>query len=96
MDYKRLGCFNGRIVCLSIRRRGEIELQPEANLRICSSEEFYKLVFTRLCDHEGADCMVRRQGEALGDPYILDWLEIFEKVIEGLCAPQCYFPTGKL
>ena len=80
----------------SFQHGWEIEHQPGVKLRVCSSNDFYKLISTRLRDPNDASSMVRRQDEALDDQFILDWLEKFEKALIGLCVPQQSAPTGKL
>lgn len=68
----------------AIQRGREIEIQPGVAVRICSPEDLilYKLISTRLRDHEDASSVIRRQGEGLDDKYILDWLEKFEKALD--------------
>ncbi|MGQ9492120.1 MAG: hypothetical protein ACUVSU_16915 [Aggregatilineaceae bacterium] len=38
----------------------------------------YKVISTRPCNHEDARNVVRRQGHALDDRYVLHWLRQFE------------------
>ena len=42
----------------------------------------YKLVSTRLRDHEDAASVVRRQGDKLDDSYVLHWLGQFEHALD--------------
>jgi hypothetical protein len=42
----------------------------------------YKLISTRPRDHEDARSVIRRQGDALDDRYVLDWLRQFELALD--------------
>lgn len=68
----------------AIRRALPVELQPGLVAHVCSAEDLivYKLVSTRLRDHEDAASIVRRQGDALDDAYVLDWLRQFEQALD--------------
>lgn len=59
------------------------ELQ-EGLCRLARPEDLiiYKLVSTRPRDHEDAAGVVRRQGDALDDRYILQWLELLERALD--------------
>lgn len=48
----------------AIRRGQSVEVEPGATICVCSPEDLviYKLVSTRLRDHEDAASVVRRQG----------------------------------
>jgi hypothetical protein len=67
----------------AIRRAREVALQPELVAYVCSPEDLiiYKLISTRQRDHEDAEGVVRRQGEALDDDYVLTWLRRFEQAL---------------
>jgi hypothetical protein len=69
---------------LAIQRGCDIELQPGVTIRVCSPEDLviYKLISTRLRDHEDAQGVVRRQGSSLDDEYVLDWLRQFEQALD--------------
>ncbi len=69
---------------LAIQRGSDIELQPGIAVRVCSPEDLiiYKLIATRLRDHEDAQGIVRRQGDKLDDAYVLDWLHQFERALD--------------
>ncbi len=69
---------------VAIQRGRDVEVQPGITLRLCSPEDLviYKLISTRLRDHEDARTVVRRQGAALDDAYVLDWLRQFESALD--------------
>jgi hypothetical protein len=52
---------------LAIQRGRDVEWQPGVTIRVCSPEDLviYKLISTRLRDHEDAQGVVRRQGSNL-------------------------------
>jgi hypothetical protein len=68
----------------AIQHGREYEITPGVSIRICTPEDLliYKLVSTRLRDHEDAASVIRRQGEALDDHYVIGWLEQFEKALD--------------
>jgi hypothetical protein len=68
----------------AIQRGRDVELQPGVTIRVCSPEDLviYKLISTRLRDHEDAQGVVRRQGSNLDDEYVLDWLHQFEQALD--------------
>lgn len=59
-------------------------LGPGLVARVCSAEDLivYKLISTRLRDYEDAASVIRRQGDALDDAYVLDWLHQFEQALD--------------
>ncbi|MEJ5309401.1 MAG: hypothetical protein WHX52_06485 [Anaerolineae bacterium] len=65
---------------LAIQRGRDIEVQPGVTIRVCSPEDLviYKLISTRLRDHEDAQGVIHRQGTNLDDKYVLNWLRQFE------------------
>ncbi|MCX6031004.1 MAG: hypothetical protein NT169_17115 [Chloroflexi bacterium] len=69
---------------VAIQRGRDVEVQPGITLRLCSPEDLviYKLISTRLRDYEDARSVIRRQGKALDDAYILDWLRQFELALD--------------
>jgi len=69
---------------LAIQRGRDVELQPGVTIRVCSPEDLviYKLISTRLRDHEDAQGVIRRQGSNLDDEYVLDWLHQFEQALD--------------
>ena len=53
-------------------------------IRVGSPEDLiiYKLISTRLRDHEDAQGVIRRQSSNLNDEYVLDWLRQFEQALD--------------
>lgn len=68
----------------AIRRARLIEVWPGLTVRVCTAEDLiiYKLVSTRLRDHEDAAGIARRQAESLDDAYVLQWLQQFERALD--------------
>jgi hypothetical protein len=68
----------------AIRRGRDVEVAPDVVLRLCTPEDLiiYKLISTRPRDHEDARGVARRQGDALDDRYVLDWLRQFELALD--------------
>lgn len=67
----------------AIRRAQFVELAPGLKARVCSPEDLiiYKLVSTRQRDYEDAVSVIRRQGDALDDAYVVGWLRQFEQAL---------------
>lgn len=68
----------------AIQRARIAEVEPGASISVCSPEDLviYKLISTRLRDHEDAASVIRRQAESLDDDYILHWLRQFEQALD--------------
>jgi hypothetical protein len=68
----------------AIQRARIAEVEPGTAISVCSPEDLviYKLVSTRLRDHEDAASVIRRQGDRLEDDYVLHWLRQFEQALE--------------
>jgi hypothetical protein len=68
----------------AIQRACITEVEPGAAISVCSPEDLviYKLVSTRVRDHEDAASVIRRQAEHLDDDYILNWLRQFEQALD--------------
>lgn len=68
----------------AIQRGHEVEVQPGIIIRLCSPEDLiiYKMISTRLRDHEDARSVIRRQGDSLDDGYIVNWLRQFEQALD--------------
>ena len=68
----------------AINRGRQYEIQPGMIIRVCRPEDLiiYKLISTRLRDHEDAESVIRRQGKALDDAYIVQWLKEFEQALD--------------
>lgn len=69
---------------LAIRRGVDVEVQPGINIRMCTSEDLiiYKMISTRLRDHEDVRSVIYRQGELLDQAYIINWLQQFEQALD--------------
>jgi hypothetical protein len=68
---------------LAIQRGRDFDIQPGIPIRVCSPEDLiiFKLISTRLRDHEDASSVIQRQGYALDNPYVIHWLEQFEQAL---------------
>lgn len=68
----------------AIGRARTVEIQPGLAVRVCSAEDLivYKLVSTRMRDHLDVEGIVRRQGAALDDRYVEQWLHQFEVALD--------------
>lgn len=68
----------------AIARACSVEMLPGVEVRVCSAEDMivYKLVSTRMQDHLDVEGIVRRQGAALDDRYIEQWLRQFEVALD--------------
>ena len=68
---------------IAIRRGRDVEMQPGLVIHLCSPEDLiiYKLISTRLRDHEDVRSVVHRQGDTLDDNYVIDWLQQFERAL---------------
>lgn len=68
----------------AIQRGREIEIETGVSIRICSPEDLiiYKLISTRLRDHEDAGSVITRQADTLDDAYVIGWLEQFEIALD--------------
>ena len=66
-----------------IKRAKAIELEQGLSAIICRPEDLiiFKLISTRLRDHEDAAGVIRRQGRKLSHRYVLDWLKQFESAL---------------
>jgi hypothetical protein len=68
---------------LAIQRGLNVDVQPGITVRVCRPEDLiiYKIISTRLRDHEDIRGVIRRQGNALDNDYVLDWLNQFEEAL---------------
>lgn len=68
----------------AIRRAQPVEVQPGVVITICTAEDLiiYKLISVRAQDHADAESVIRRQGDALDDDYVLRWLCQFEAALD--------------
>jgi hypothetical protein len=69
---------------LAIERGREVEVQPGVVLRMCSAEDLiiHKMISTRPRDRTDVEGILRRQGTALDDGYVQDWLRQFELALD--------------
>lgn len=76
----------------AIRRAQPVEVQPGAVITICTAEDLiiYKLISVRARDHADAEGVVRRQGDALDDDYVLRWLRQFELALDDSTLVAAY------
>jgi hypothetical protein len=68
----------------TVERAVSVNVEPDAGVIICSPEDLviYKLISTRLRDHEDAAGVIRRQKGKLDERYIIDWLGQFEAALD--------------
>jgi hypothetical protein len=68
----------------AIQRGRDVEIQPGFVIRLCTPEDLiiYKLISTRSRDHDDARSVIRRQGDALDDGYVINWLRQFEQAFD--------------
>ncbi len=68
----------------AIQRARDVEVEAGLVLRVCSPEDLviYKMISLRPRDAADVESIIRRQGEALDDAYILDWLRQFEQALD--------------
>ncbi|HXF84839.1 MAG TPA: hypothetical protein VNK49_05560 [Anaerolineales bacterium] len=67
----------------ALKRACKVEFSPGKTIWVCTAEDLiiYKMLSTRLRDRSDAESVVRRQGDALDDAYIEDWLRQFEEAL---------------
>jgi hypothetical protein len=68
----------------AIRRARVAEVVPGTPISVCSPEDLviYKLISTRVRDHEDAASVIRRQAESLDDGHVRHWLRQFEQALD--------------
>jgi hypothetical protein len=68
----------------AIERGRVVVIEPGVEIVTCTPEDLiiYKLVSTRPLDHEDARRVAVRQGDALDDEYVVDWLAQFEQAVD--------------
>jgi hypothetical protein len=76
----------------AIQRGRDVKVQPGVTLKVCSPEDLviYKLISTRPRDYEDARGVIRRQGQALDDAYVLHWLRQFELALDDSTLVSTY------
>jgi hypothetical protein len=69
---------------VAIQRACAIELESGVMAQVCSAEDLiiYKIISTRPQDHVDVENIIRRQGDALDDRYVLKWLRLFEQALD--------------
>jgi hypothetical protein len=82
---------------LAIQRGREVKIQPGIRIRVCSPEDLiiYKLISTRLRDHEDAESVIQRQGFSLDEKYIIHWLQQFEEAFDNFTLVNEYTRLSK-
>jgi hypothetical protein len=67
-----------------VKHAVSVEVDPGSSVTVCRPEDLiiYKLISTRLRDHEDAAGVIRRQGRKLDDRYVQDWLKQFELALD--------------
>jgi len=68
----------------AIQRARAIELASGVMAQVCTAEDLiiYKIISTRAQDHVDVESIIRRQGDALDDRYVLKWLRLFEQALD--------------
>ncbi len=68
----------------AIDRAKTIELQPGLKAKVVTAEDLiiYKMISTRKQDEVDVEQVIRIQGNKLNDPYVIGWLEQFEKALD--------------
>lgn len=76
----------------AIQRGRLVELQPGWTVRVCSPEDFivYKLLAPRGRDYDDLVGVIRRQGDALDDAYVVKWLREFEQALDDSTLVKTY------
>ena len=67
----------------AIKRARNIDFAPGKNIRVCTAEDLivYKMLSTRAKDQTDVESVVQKQGDALDDAYIENWLAQFEEAL---------------
>ena len=68
----------------AIQRAESVELEPGLTARVCTAEDLilYKMISTRPQDQVDVENIVRRQGNALDDRYVMKWLRALEQALD--------------
>ena len=68
----------------AMTRKHLVEVQPGLKIFVCSPEDLiiYKLISTRVRDHEDVRGIIQHQHQTLDDQYIEDWLLQFEQALD--------------
>lgn len=67
----------------AIGRARDIDFAPGKNIRVCTAEDLiiYKMLSTRTRDRADVESIIQKQGDALDDAYIENWLAQFEEAL---------------
>lgn len=67
----------------AIGRARDVDFAPGKNIRVCTAEDLivYKMLSTRAKDRGDVESVVQKQGDALDDAYIENWLAQFENAL---------------
>ncbi|MBM3179832.1 MAG: nucleotidyltransferase family protein [Chloroflexi bacterium] len=67
----------------AIERARAVTLFNGKTIRVCTAEDLvvYKMLSTRTKDRADVESVIQKQGEALDDAYIEDWLAQFEEAL---------------
>jgi hypothetical protein len=67
----------------AIGRARDIDFAPGKNIRVCTAEDLiiYKMLSTRTRDRGDVESIIQKQGDALDDAYIENWLAQFEEAL---------------
>ncbi len=67
----------------AIGRARNIDFAPEKSICVCTAEDLivYKMLSTRTKDRGDVESVVQKQGDALDDAYIENWLAQFEEAL---------------
>lgn len=67
----------------AIGRALDIDFTLEKKIRVCTAEDLivYKMLSTRTKDRADVESVVQKQGDALDDTYIENWLKQFEEAL---------------
>lgn len=76
----------------AIERAHSIEVSSGKIIRVCTAEDLivYKMLSTRTRDRADVESIIQKQGDALDDAYIEDWLAQFEEALEDSTSVQEY------
>ncbi|GAB4463643.1 MAG: hypothetical protein Kow0070_24480 [Anaerolineales bacterium] len=68
----------------AIRRARDIDVASGKSIRVCTAEDLivYKMLSTRAKDRGDVESIVQKQGDALDDAYIENWLAQFEEALD--------------
>jgi hypothetical protein len=76
----------------AIGRARDIDFAPGKNIRVCTAEDLiiYKMLSTRTRDRADVESIIQKQGDALDDAYIENWLAQFEEALTDSALIRVY------